>query len=204
MGVAVGDMVTLSGPIQEYYGLTQFYKPSVTIVASGITIQPVSVTTGMLGEGCNASGEVYEGMYVTIAGPIEVLSSVNSYGEATIDDGSGPTQLENNVFDYPDDLRYTVEPGVKFLSLTGVVKYAYSSFEIHPVGADGMVAMLPPLPPPAAPPPPSPPSPSPPSPPAPPPVPPPDDDFIRGLFAWALLFKLIDAFVAIIGHIFNP
>jgi len=154
--VATGDTLDLEGEVVEYYGLTELYRPdTVTAVSSGTAVDPVVVTTGMLGEGCNAEdsdiGEPYEGMYITIAGPITVLSDRNNYGEVTIDDGSGPTQLDDSIFvwhleGYEDLGAGAVIEG----SLSGVVKYAYGSYEIHPTSADDIVvtAAGPPPPPP--------------------------------------------------------
>ena len=42
------------------------------------------------------AGEAYEGLMVTLAN-VELMSTPTDYGEIEIDDGSGPTQLEDGL-----------------------------------------------------------------------------------------------------------
>jgi hypothetical protein len=103
------------------------------------------------------------------------MSEPNSFGEILINDGSGPTQLEDTLLDTDGHLRTLVGgplTGRVLSSLTGVVYFSTSgtaggSFEIFPRTADDVV--LAPLPPPPPSPPPPSPSPPPPSPSPPPP-----------------------------------
>ena len=76
----------------------------------------------------------------------------SSYGEITIDDGSGPTQLEDSILDsdaHIMDVLGVAEDalvGTMIYSITGVVKYSYGSYEIHPRDADDIVFEAPPEP----------------------------------------------------------
>ena len=139
--VAVGDYVTLDATVAEYYGMTELtYVTSLTVGSSGNTLTPASVSTGTLGIDCSTSGEPYEGVLVTITGA-SATGDADSYGQIPIDDGSGETQLEDSLYDYhsaeAEGLEVTV--GTVFDQLSGVVKFAYESYELHPLDADHVV-----------------------------------------------------------------
>ena len=92
-----------TGEVVEYYGLTEIKVEaddpdhSVVIVDSApVTMVPYETTTGAIGEGCNADGESHEGLLVTVRN-VQLLSEANNWGEITIDDGSGPSQLEDGL-----------------------------------------------------------------------------------------------------------
>ena len=55
-------------------------------------------TTGGIGEACNAGGEAHEGILVTVS-VVTIETEPNNYGEITINDGSGATQLEDSILD---------------------------------------------------------------------------------------------------------
>ena len=99
------------------------------------TVVPLEVTTGDVGTGCTAAGEAYEGLLVVVRG-VTLLSEPNNYGEVEMDDGSGATQLEDGMLDTDTHLESVL--GVASLtgqtveSITGVVRFAFGSFEIHP------------------------------------------------------------------------
>ena len=73
---------------------------------------------------------------VTLAN-VELKSTPTEFGEIEIDDGSGPTQLEDGLMNTHEhfttafcnltDREYV---GDVMTSLTGVVRYAWSSYEV--------------------------------------------------------------------------
>jgi hypothetical protein len=103
---------------------------------------------------------------------VQIMSEPNGAGEILINDGSGPSQLEDTLLDTDGHLLTLVGgplTGRVLSSLTGVVYFsgtAGGSFEIFPRTADDVVLV--PLPPSPSPPSPSPPPPLPPRPPPPP------------------------------------
>ena len=156
-GRAIGDLVSVTSTVTEYYDLTELENPiSVTLMSTGHTLTPMAITTGALGTACTRSGEQYEGLLVTVSNAM-VTSEANQYGEISIDDGSGQTQLEDGIVNTDQHLQDLVGAtgtivGANLISLTGVVRYAFSSFEIHPrTAADIVVANMPPFPPPPPP-----------------------------------------------------
>ena len=89
---------------------------------------------------------------------VQIMSEPNGAGEILINDGSGPTQLEDTLLDTDGHLQALVGgplTGRVLSSLTGVVYFsgtAGGSFEIFPRTADDVVlAPLPPPPPPRPP-----------------------------------------------------
>ena len=143
--LSIGDDVIVQGEVDEYYGWTEiknidFIAATGTSTASNIV--PISVTTGTLGDSCNVLGEAYESVLVTLSG-VGMMEEANSYGEITINDGTGPTQLEDGILDtdatFETGLCFPVSPatewdyvGTNITTLTGVIKYAYGSYEVHP------------------------------------------------------------------------
>ena len=100
----VGELVRVSGVIDEYYGVTEI-DVSDDVDNFAITrigydydmITPIAVDSGTIGTSCNLAGEAYEGVLVTLS-DVEIMGEENSYGEIEIDDGSGATQLEDDLF----------------------------------------------------------------------------------------------------------
>ena len=146
----------------EYYSLTEVdlrstALASVTSVSTGHTLAPLATTTGAIGTSCTASGEAHEGLLVTITGAT-VMSEPSSYGEIMIDDGSGVTQLEDSILDTDAHLASLLNSsitGTYLTSVSGVVRYAYSSFEVHPrTASDVVLGTAPPMAPPSVSPPP--------------------------------------------------
>ena len=162
--LTAGDKVGVEALVNEYYSLTELLVADtpaalVELLSTGHTPVPLATTTGAIGEGCTESGEAHEGLLVTVSGGVQLLSEANNYGEITIDDGSGPTQLEDSMLRTEAHLQSilgaTSLTGQSVSSVTGVIKYAFSSFEIHPRDESDIVLVSPP--PPLPPPPPTPP-----------------------------------------------
>ena len=98
-------------------------------------------TTGGIGEACNAGGEAHEGILVTVT-DVTIETEPNNYGEITINDGSGATQLEDSILDTVTHLSDALGSpliGKTIESVTGVVRFAFGSFEIHPRDASDIV-----------------------------------------------------------------
>ena len=140
-----GDDVIVQGEVTEYYGWTEITDVD-SITATGTStasnIVPISVTTGTLGDSCNVLGEAYESVLVTLSG-VGMMEAANGYGEITINDGTGPTQLEDGILNtdatFETGFCFPVSPattwdyvGTNITTLTGVIKYSYGSYEVHP------------------------------------------------------------------------
>merc|ERR1711907_511759 len=148
-GREVGEEVQVTSVVYEYNGLTELdldgtdgESADVTSLSVGETMVPYETTTGAIGEECTSTGEEYEGLLVKLTN-VQLTSEANDYGEVSMDDGSGGTQLEDGLLDTDthlvDTLGTDVLTGEMLESITGVVHYAYSSFEVHPRTAEDIV-----------------------------------------------------------------
>ena len=104
--LAVGDYVEVTSVVEEYYNLTELNTPSsLAVLSSGHTLVPLDIQTGDLGmDSCTRSAEQYEGLLVKVSG-VTIMSEPNQYGEIEIDDGSGPTELEDGILNTDPHLR---------------------------------------------------------------------------------------------------
>ena len=156
----VGERVMVTALVDEYYSLTELNlrtttNPIVLSISTGTTLTPLATTTGAIGSSCTASGEAHEGLLVSVTS-VTITSEANQYGEVSIDDGSGPTQLEDSILNTDAHLQAllnsTTISGTYIGMVTGVVRYAYGSFEIHPrTASDIFMGTAPPPSPPAPP-----------------------------------------------------
>ena len=63
---SVGDEIQLTLSVEEYYGVTELKDVTdFTILDSGVSINPIQVSTSDIGLGCNELGERYEGNSTT-------------------------------------------------------------------------------------------------------------------------------------------
>lgn len=94
--VTVGDLVEVTGLVDEYYGLTQIDTVSkITILGNGNAIQPTQV---ILPEATQGDLERYEGMLVTIPHTMTVQQNYfqGQYGQVTLASGgrlANPTNI---------------------------------------------------------------------------------------------------------------
>ncbi len=129
--VSVGDMVSITGMIDEYYDLTELKNISdMEILSQGNELPPVYRTT----TGEVAESEALESVYVYVTGDLEVTAEQNEYGEWYIDDGSGECQVDDGFF-YLDsvDPPIVIEFGDVWGTIRGLVDYSYDLFAINPV-----------------------------------------------------------------------
>jgi DNA/RNA endonuclease YhcR with UshA esterase domain len=115
----IGDYVTVTGEITEYYDLTELKNvSSFSVDSSGGTVMPAIVTIP------EAMSEPYEAMLVTIndLGVGEVTESF-----WTITDGTNTMQVLNGFRH-----GYVPVEGERFFGITGLVYYTYDMFKLEP------------------------------------------------------------------------
>ena len=125
----LGDNVTVTAVVNEYYSLTQLIDgTSYTLNSSGNSVSVIDISTGDLAGGCSATGESVEGMLVRINNVV-VTTPSNEFGEWYVNDGSGQCKIDDKIFD-----GVWIDPASsqEFASIVGVVDYAYSEFSIFP------------------------------------------------------------------------
>ncbi len=131
----VGDELVLAALVEEYYGYTELKNVAgYAVQSTGNTIDPLVVTTAELGAGCSESGERLEGMLVRVNN-VTVTQDADQYGQWYVDDGSGPCQIDDNMFDgtmpgtaLGDELDYII----------GVVDFSYDEHAILPRSTDDL------------------------------------------------------------------
>ncbi len=116
-GPAIGDEITVTGTVAEYYNMTELTDVTeYSIVSGGNPVTPLVLASADVGQ------EQYEGVLVTIENA-EVTAQLN-YGEWTVD---GVLQIDDK-----NDYLYFPQIGDQLASLTGNVFYSFGAFEIEP------------------------------------------------------------------------
>lgn len=118
----IGDNVTITGTVDEYFNYTTVENPSVFVVNSSGNTLPAALALTTLA----VNAEQYEGVLVKVSGATCTAdTATNGNGEWTINDGSGALIVDNKMFSYNaiTSTDYNV---------TGVVDYSFSNFKLLP------------------------------------------------------------------------
>ncbi|MAA77952.1 MAG: hypothetical protein CL916_01730 [Deltaproteobacteria bacterium] len=113
----VGDAVSISGTISEFYDYTELVLASAESISVVGEEQVVATSVSDV-----ADWEPYEGCLVTLTDQT-VVSAISSYGEVDL---SGGITMDNLFFDF--DTEY----GATYTGVTGVISYSYEQFKINP------------------------------------------------------------------------
>ena len=131
----VGDNVTVTGTVGEYYGFTQISNVAdVTINTTGNDVPTAMVlTTGSL-------SEAYEGMLVKISGECTAVSMDpgDDRWAFKVDDGSGDALVDDQLFSDAEDEATLGET----YDVVGPVNYYYSNFTVNPRDAADVVGVV--------------------------------------------------------------
>ncbi|RLD61895.1 MAG: hypothetical protein DRJ01_07105 [Bacteroidetes bacterium] len=115
----VGDSITITATVDEYYDFTELKTiTSFTVNSSENTLpSPILLETGNF-------TEAYESVLVVVEDAV-CLSEINGYGEWYVDDGSGKVVI--------DDMGYRHVPTLGYIySIKGPVSFSYSEYKIEP------------------------------------------------------------------------
>ncbi len=117
---AIGDEITITGEVSEYYDLTEMKNlTSYTVNSSGNQLpEPVLLSTN------DVNDEAYESVFVRIENTACTNDNVG-FGMWEINDGSGPTLVHNN-----DSYAYTATMGEHY-NVQGVLNYTFSEWKIE-------------------------------------------------------------------------
>ena len=135
--LSVGDNITITGTVTEYYGLTQFEQTSngdmpYTLNSSGNIIEPTIISTPGLapGDGCTDATASFESMFVQINDL--TLLSIDQYGSWVVADESGNSyMIDDYMFDNEPVSFPAPEIGTTFSSIVGVIGN-YFDYKIYP------------------------------------------------------------------------
>ncbi|GJQ61889.1 MAG: hypothetical protein SCALA702_09420 [Melioribacteraceae bacterium] len=132
--VAVGDDVTVTGTVVEYFDLTEIDDITEIIVNSSGNPAPDIYMTTTIG----FQVEALEGVLVGVENAECVNPDLN-HGEWGIDDGSGEGRVDDVFFAYVPTLG-------NIYNVTGIVNYSFDNFKIEPGNADDIIDLtVPPL-----------------------------------------------------------
>ena len=124
----VGDMIMITGEVDEYYGFTELKSiSSYEVLSTDNPIpDPVVLTTGGVNQ------EMYESTLARVY-DATVTQDVNDYGEWYVDDGivRAECQIDDGFADYDSDDSET-NVGTNYYSITGVIDYAFGEFGLNP------------------------------------------------------------------------
>ncbi|MFO7567326.1 MAG: amidohydrolase family protein [Enhygromyxa sp.] len=130
----VGDVVTVSGVYEEYYGLVQITSPTVTILDSGaplpfepLVVDPAAIATG------GALAEPYEAMLLQVDGV--AITNVNPDAPDDFDEFVVTGNLRVNDFNFAA-LDNTCPLGSSFESIVGTLNYGFNNTKLEPRGPD--------------------------------------------------------------------
>jgi predicted extracellular nuclease len=140
--VEVGDYVKLQGKVSEYYGMTQMYKPFVTIEDTGYPLpEAVELDPPTDDYASDVYYESLEGMLVCVS-EMRVIAGTDKYGEfAGVVSDSGimrvfendPVGTGNIIFaDDAGGLLVNVRSGMLVKNLCGPLDYSYDEYKILP------------------------------------------------------------------------
>lgn len=136
-GLAIGDIVTVTGSVDEFFDVTELTSgcgqpATITETGTGVAPAPQVVTDAAMLT-VAATAEPLEGMLVTLAN-VAVLSAKDDHGEFTVGTAAAPLTVDDVIFDAPEPLpaRYT--------TLTGVLHYSFGSYRVLPRSAADLVA----------------------------------------------------------------
>ncbi len=141
--VAEGDSVTVTGTVDEYYGLTEIVDVTEVIIHGPAVnmISPSVVTPGQIMTG-GTEAEAYEGCLVKVDG-VTVDNADLGNGEWSVTDGTNSLRVDD-IWDY----YYFPESGQALAGVAGVMTYTYNNAKLEPrlardvVEADGAPVRL--------------------------------------------------------------
>lgn len=127
--VAIGDSVTLTGEVDEYFTLTEIKNvTSYTVETTGNALPAsVNLTTA------NATQEQYEGVLIT-ATSAECTNNAEGFGLWAINDGSGVVKCDDDIFPFHLDAVIG-----NWYMVTGIGHYSFSEAKILPRSAADIV-----------------------------------------------------------------
>jgi hypothetical protein len=124
--VTIGDSVTFSATVDEFYDLTELKNlTNFSIVSSGNFFLSTAIATNQI------ATEEYESVFVSICG--QCITEEGQYQDWTINDGSGVGAVDNYAADYhPSGTNITPPVMNSYYTVKGIIDYSYSEFKLLP------------------------------------------------------------------------
>lgn len=127
----LGDMVSVTGVVSEYYNFTELTSlSSYSVLSQGNPLPPIStVTTGTLANA--ATAEQWESCLVRVQN-VQITSLPSSYNEFNVNDGSGAAQVDDQCFPRSGFTWPAMTVGQTWASIVGVIDYSFNYYGINP------------------------------------------------------------------------
>ena len=121
---AEGDSITVTGEVDEYFGMTEIVNVSSYILHSSQNElpAPLELTTMQVD-----TSEAYEGCLVRVSDVTVTEVELDAYHEFRVSDGSGDLRIDTHAQYF---YRAVLGDGLK--SITGIDVYANSEYQIYP------------------------------------------------------------------------
>ena len=135
--VELGDLVDLTGTVDEYYNLTELVSVTgFNIISSNNPIPITPISTADLPYNNNAS-EPYEGVLVRF-NDVQIRSTMDNYGQFRFADSSGVQSMADDVLFVPQASSIVVNDW--WHQIQGVVDYhSVAGYKILPRNANDMI-----------------------------------------------------------------
>lgn len=117
--VAVGDSVTFSANVIEFFGMTQLSSVSVFTVVSNDNDMPATVISTD-----EVNDEAYEGVLAQVVNAT-CINPNSGFGQFIVNDGSGNCLINRDIYDF-----MAVQNEV--YSITGLVFFSFDEFKLMP------------------------------------------------------------------------
>ena len=122
----IGDSVTFSATVDEFYDVTELKNPvNFNIISSGNTVLTTEVSTQ------DVNTEEYEGVLLQLTNA-ECQSAPDNYNEWPANDNSGAATIDDRIYFYEPTLGTSYD-------ITGVSHYSFGSFMLYPRMASDVV-----------------------------------------------------------------
>jgi predicted extracellular nuclease len=140
---AVGDVIEVSGVIDEYFDFTQVVITDGTYVngGAGTPLEPDVVDIATLGD--LVTGEAWESVLVRIEGELAV-TGINMFDEFTVVDSGDELFIDNYCYDTVNSGEFDgLGVGSEFTAIQGPLNYSFDNFKICPRSADDLEGFAP-------------------------------------------------------------
>lgn len=129
--VQLGDLVSITGIVKEYYGMTVIRQCSaVNVLSSNNPLpSPIILTSNQM-----ASEEAYECCLVKVQN-ITCTTAPNTQNELYVDDGSGSAKVDDGFFSGAVPFPINSGVGVSYNYIMGIVDYSHGSYCLQPRSA---------------------------------------------------------------------
>lgn len=124
--IAIGDSVTMTAQVAEYYDQTQLTSVSnFTVVSSGNSFAATEIMTNEI------ATEEYESVFVSVCG--QCTAEEGQFADWTLNDGTGNGAIDNYLANYhPTSVNITPPTMNTYYTVQGIVNYSFSEFKLVP------------------------------------------------------------------------